>query len=74
MTLLKAALACGLVAIALSVFGSRTELQTINGALTRRLKTGIAFGLIGIVLALIGLRWEGQNVFRRVTGRNQGLL
>lgn len=72
MTLLKTGLAFVLGGIALAVFGSRTELQAINGALTRRLKASIVSVLIGIALSLIGLRIGGQNILRRLTGVHGG--
>ena len=62
MTLMKAGSALLLAGMALIVFGSRTEIQAINAALTRRLKTGIGLALGGIAVMLLGLRLQGEIV------------
>jgi xanthine/uracil/vitamin C permease (AzgA family) len=74
MTLMKAGGASFLAGIALIVFGTRTELEAINKALSRRLKTGIALVLGGIALTLIGARLQGQIVFRKYARRFRQIL
>jgi xanthine/uracil/vitamin C permease (AzgA family) len=69
MTLMKAGSAVFLAGMALIVFGSRTEVQAINAALTRRLKTGIGLALGGIAVMLLGLRLQGEIVAHKVKRR-----
>ena len=69
MTLMKAGSAVFLAGMALIVFGSRTEVQAINAALTRRLKTGIGLALGGIAVMLLGLRLQGEIVAHKLKRR-----
>jgi len=69
MTLMKAGSALLLAGMALIVFGSRTEIQAINAALTRRLKTGIGLALGGIAVMLLGARLQGEIVAHKLKRR-----
>ena len=69
MTLMKAGSALFLAGMALIVFGSRTEVQAINAALTRRLKTGIGLALGGIAVMLLGARLQGEIVAHKLKRR-----
>jgi hypothetical protein len=69
MTLMKAGSALFLAGMGLIVFGSRTEVQAINAALTRRLKTGIGLALGGIAVMLLGARLQGEIVAHKLKRR-----
>jgi hypothetical protein len=58
-----------LAGMALIVFGSRTEVQAINAALTRRLKTGIGLALGGLGVMLLGARLQGEIVAHKLKRR-----
>jgi hypothetical protein len=70
-TLMRAGATLFMVGLAIIVVGSRTELQAINEAISRRLKAGIALVLGGVALILVGARVQGQIVFRRLKRRYQ---
>jgi hypothetical protein len=57
--------------MAVILVGSRTEVQAINAALTRRLKTGISLALGGIAVMLLGARLQGEIVAHRLKRRYQ---
>ena len=69
MTLMRAGGGLFLAGMALIVFGSRTEVQAIREALTRRLKTGIGLSLGGIAVMLLGARLQGEVVAHRLKRR-----
>ena len=69
MTLMRTGASLFLAGMALIVFGSRTEVQAIRVALTRRLKTGIGLSLGGIAVILLGARLQGEIVAHKLKRR-----
>jgi hypothetical protein len=69
MTLMRAGGSLFMAGMALIVFGSRTEVQAIRVALTRRLKTGIGLSLGGIAVMLLGARLQGEIVAHKLKRR-----